>query len=105
MASSVSSNNNRISSATVVGHDHGLELKSASNNIFSDNTITGNSVGVDVDRMSHSNTFFLNSFNNTVDAISQSADTSLVLGPARLPVPGQGFLRPVGELLDRGRCD
>ena len=91
----VLSNNNRISSTTVVGHDHGLELKSASNNIFSDNTITGNNVGADVDRMSQSNTFFLNSFNNTVDAISQSADTAW-FSPA-LPVPGQGFLRPLGN--------
>ena len=63
--------------------------------------MTGNSIGIDVDRSSRSNTFFLNSFNNTVDVISQSARYCLVLVPAGLPVPGPGFLRPVRELLGR----
>jgi parallel beta-helix repeat protein len=93
----VLSNNNRISSTTVVGHDHGLELKSASNNIFSGNTITGNSVGADVDRMSRSNTFFLDSFNNTVDAISQSADTAWFSARQNYQYQGKDFSGPVGN--------
>jgi hypothetical protein len=93
----VHSDNNQINSTTVVGHDHGLELKSASNNIFSDNTIAGNSVGAGVDRMSQSNTFFLNSFNNTVDAISQSADTAWFSARQNYQYQGKDFSGPVGN--------
>ncbi|MGA9085114.1 MAG: protein kinase domain-containing protein [Methanoregula sp.] len=93
----VLSNNNRISSATVSGHDIGLALKSASSNIFSENTITGNSVGIDVDRMSRSNTFFLNTFNNTLDAISQSADTSWFSARQNYQYRGKDFSGPLGN--------
>ena len=43
-------------------------------NIFSGNTIVNNSVGIEVDRSSRSNTFYLNYLDNPREVDTQSAD-------------------------------
>jgi parallel beta-helix repeat protein len=70
----VGSNNNRISDITIEGMSRGIELKNAANNIFSENILVNNSIGITIDRSSRSNTFFLNQFGNTVDVTGQSTD-------------------------------
>jgi len=93
----VLSNNNRISSATITGHDNGVVLKSASYNVLSGDTITGNGIGVDVDRMSRSNTFFFNVFNNTFDAVSQSGDNAWFSAGQDYLYLGKNFSGPLGN--------
>lgn len=70
----VASSNNRVSTITVRGLSQGISLKSARNNVFSGNTLVNNSVGIGVDRSSRSNTFYLNSLNNTRDVEVLSTD-------------------------------
>jgi hypothetical protein len=71
----IQSSNNQIRALTVTGAVHGIGLKAAAGNSFSGNTIENNAVGIDIDRTSRSNTFSLNSLNNTLNVASQSADT------------------------------
>lgn len=70
----VGSNNNRISALTIAGFKNGIELRSAANNIFSNNVIVNNGVGVRTERQSRSNIFYLNRFDNTEDDASQSSE-------------------------------
>ncbi|MFA5269893.1 MAG: NosD domain-containing protein, partial [Methanoregula sp.] len=70
----VKSNNNQVRAITVRGMSRGIGLKSAISNIFSGNTIINNSLGIDIDRSSRSNTFYLNYLNNTRDVEVQSAE-------------------------------
>jgi eukaryotic-like serine/threonine-protein kinase len=70
----VASSNNRVSTITVRGLSRGISLKSARNNVFSGNTLLNNSVSIEVDRSSRSNTFYLNSLNNTRNVEVLSAD-------------------------------
>ncbi len=93
----VLSSNNRISSTTISGHEFGIGLKSASNNILSGNTLTGNSIGIDVDRSSRSNTFFLNTLNNTVDVFSQSVQNIWTSSRQDYQYNGQDFSGPLGN--------
>ena len=93
----VLSGNNRISSTIIRGHEFGLGLNSASNNILSENTIVGNSIGIDVDHSSRSNTFFLNTFNNTVDVVSQSAQNAWSSSLQDYQYKGQNFSGPLGN--------
>jgi len=93
----VLSDNNRITYTTIIGHDQGLVLKSASNNIISQNTLTGNAIGVEVDRSSRSNTFSLNTFNNSVDGVSQSSNTLWDSSPQAYQYQGKSFSGPLGN--------
>ena len=70
----VESNNNRISAITVKGLGTGIGLKSATGNIFSGNTIVNNSIGIDVDRNSRSNIFYLNYLDNPKEVATLSSD-------------------------------
>ena len=70
----VQSNNNRISAITVKGLGTGIGLKSATGNIFSGNTIVNNSIGIDVDRNSRSNIFYLNYLDNPKEVATLSSD-------------------------------
>jgi len=72
----VASSNNRVSTITVGGLPRGISLKSARNNVFSGNSLVNNSVGIELDRSSRSNTFYLNALNNTQDVKVQSADNT-----------------------------
>ncbi|MFA5237652.1 MAG: protein kinase [Methanoregula sp.] len=93
----VLSSNNRISSTMIKGHEYGLDLKSASNNILTENTMTGNSVGIVVDRGSRSNTFFLNTLNNTVEVVSQSSQNFWDSSRQDYQYNGQDFSGPLGN--------
>jgi len=93
----VASSNNRISAITVRGLSRGISLKSAINNIFSGNTILNNSVGIDVDRTSRSNTFYLNSLNNTRDVETKSTDNIWSSGQQVYKYAGQEFTGQVGN--------
>lgn len=93
----VLSGNNRISSTTIRGHEFGLNLNSASNNIVTENTLAGNSIGINIDRSSRSNTFFLNTLNNTVDAVSQSAQNVWVSSRQEYQYKGKDFSGSLGN--------
>ena len=93
----VRSNNNRISGLTVSGFEHGIELKSATNNIFSGNTITNNSVGVQSDRQSRSNIFYLNRFDNTLDISSSSSENIWFSGRQDYRYMGKDYLGALGN--------
>ena len=71
--------------------------KSASDNVLSGDTIAGNSVGIDVDRMSRSNTFFFNDFNNTLDAVSQAEDNSWFSAGQEYLYHGKNYSGPLGN--------
>ena len=93
----VQSNNNRISDITVQGFSRGIELKNAADNIFSENTVTNNHVGVTVDRSSRSNTFFLNKFDNPVNVAGQSADSQWASSRQDYSYNGSSFTGPLGN--------
>jgi len=93
----VASSNNRISAITITGLSRGISLKSAINNIFSGNTVLNNSVGIDVDRSSRSNTFYLNSLNNTRDVETKSTDNIWSSGQQVYKYAGQEFTGQVGN--------
>lgn len=93
----VASSNNRISATTVRGLFRGISLKSAINNIFSGNTIVNNSVGIDVDRSSRSNVFYLNSLNNSRDVEVLSGDNMWASGRQVYQYGGQEYTGQVGN--------
>jgi len=92
----VQSNNNRISAITIRGFPTGISLKSAMGNIFSGNTIANNSVGIEVDRSSRSNIFYLNYFDNPQEVNTQSAD-NIWSGRQSYRYQGSDFSGPVGN--------
>jgi eukaryotic-like serine/threonine-protein kinase len=93
----VASSNNRISAITVSGLERGIGLKSGINNIFSGNIIFNNSVGIDVDRSSRSNTFYLNSLNNTRNVEVLSADNMWASGRQVYQYAGREYTGQVGN--------
>jgi eukaryotic-like serine/threonine-protein kinase len=93
----VTSSNNRISAVTVRGLSRGIVLKSTINNIFSDNTIINNSVGIDVDRGSRSNTFYLNYLDNTRDVVILSAENMWSSGQQVYQYNGIDYTGQVGN--------
>ncbi len=93
----VASSNNRISAITVSGLSRGVSLKSGINNIFSGNSIFNNSVGIDVDRSSRSNTFYLNSLNNTRDVEVLSADNMWASSRQVYQYAGKEYTGQVGN--------
>jgi eukaryotic-like serine/threonine-protein kinase len=93
----VASSNNRISAITVSGLSRGISLKSAINNIFSGNAIFNNSVGIDVDRSSRSNIFYLNSLNNTRNVEVLSNDNMWASGRQVYHYRGQDYTGQVGN--------
>lgn len=94
----VQSGNNRISDITITGFDRGIELKGATNNIFSGNTISGNTIGVLMDRTSRSNTFLLNRFDNIATDISgQPAENQWYSSGQDYSFNGSSFSGPLGN--------
>jgi eukaryotic-like serine/threonine-protein kinase len=93
----VRSNNNRISGLTVSGFEHGIELKSASSNVLSGNTITNNSIGVQSDRQSRSNIFYLNHFDNTEDVSGTSVENIWFSGRQDYRYGGKDYTGPLGN--------
>jgi len=94
----VASSNNRVSTITVGGLSRGISLKSARNNVFSGNTLVNNSVGIELDRSSRSNTFYLNSLNNTRDVKVQSADNTWDSDRQIYQYAGREYTGQVGNL-------
>jgi|WetSurMetagenome_2_1015567.scaffolds.fasta_scaffold03913_3 eukaryotic-like serine/threonine-protein kinase len=93
----VKSNNNQVRAITVRGMSRGIGLKSAISNIFSGNTIINNSLGIDIDRSSRSNTFYLNYLNNTRDVEVQSAENIWSSGRQVYQYAGRDFTGQVGN--------
>jgi parallel beta-helix repeat protein len=93
----VKSNNNQVRAITVRGMSRGIGLKSAISNIFSGNTITNNSLGIDIDRSSRANTFYLNYLNNTRDVEVQSAENIWSSGRQVYQYAGRDFTGQVGN--------
>lgn len=93
----VRSNNNRISATTSTGHPAGISVLGGSNNYFVDNTLTGNAVGVNLDRSSRSNTFFLNSLNNSINVISAGSLNAWYSGRQDYQYKGGAFSGPLGN--------
>jgi eukaryotic-like serine/threonine-protein kinase len=93
----VRSNNNRISGLTITGFEQGIGLKSASSNVISGNTITNNSIGVQSDRTSRSNIFYLNRFENTEDISSASFENIWFSGRQDYRYGGKDYAGPLGN--------
>jgi hypothetical protein len=93
----VKSNNNQVRAITVRGMSRGIGLKSAISNIFSDNTIINNSLGIDIDRSSRSNTFYLNYLNNTRNVEVQSAENMWSSGRQVYQYAGKDYTGLVGN--------
>ena len=73
-----------------------MGLRTASNNIISGNTFVNNSIGVEVDRFSHTNTFFLN--RSTIPMKSPASQTIMHGSPPPgLPVLGRDITGPIGN--------
>ena len=90
----VQSNNNRISAITATGLNHGIGLKSARNNILSGNMLINNSIGIEVDRNSHSNIFYLNYFDNPRNVLIQANDNVWSSNQQDYQYSGRYFFRP-----------
>lgn len=93
----VQSSNNRISAVTTTGFDRGIGLKSAKNNILSGNILVNNSIGIDVDRNSHSNIFYLNYLDNTRDVAIQANDNIWFSNRQDYRYAGRDLAGPVGN--------
>jgi len=93
----VLSNNNRISSTTTTGHETGISVRSASNNIFAGNTISENSVGINLDRTARSNTFSLNLLNNSINVISSGSQNTWSSNRQDYQYKGESFSGPLGN--------
>ena len=93
----VRSNNNRVSAMTISGFLHGIDLQSATNNIFSSNTIVNNSIGVTADRASRTNIFYLNRFDNTEDISSMAVESVWSSGGQDYQYNGTDFSGPLGN--------
>jgi parallel beta-helix repeat protein len=93
----VRSNNNRISGLTIMGFDRGIELKTASNNVISGTIITNNTVGVQSDRSSRSNIFYLNRFDNTEDISGPSLENIWFSGRQDYRYAGKDYSGALGN--------
>jgi len=93
----IQSNNNRVSALNVSGLDRGIVLKSAINNVLSENILRNNSLGIDIDRNSHANLFYLNYFDNTDDVATLSADNTWFSIRQTYLYAGRSFSGPLGN--------
>ncbi len=93
----VQSNNNRISAITVRGLGTGISLKSATGNIFSGNTVVNNLVGIETDRNSRANIFYLNYLDNPKQVSTQFSDNIWSSGRQVYRYAGSDFSGSVGN--------
>lgn len=93
----VLSNNNRISATTTTGHETGISVRGASNNIFTGNTISENSVGINLDRTARSNTFSLNLLNNSINVISPGSQNTWSSSRQDYQYKEESFSGPLGN--------
>jgi len=93
----IQSNNNRVSAINISGFERGIVLKSAINNVLSENILRNNSLGIDVDRNSRTNIFYLNYFDNAIDVATLSADNAWFSNRQSYLYAGQNFSGPLGN--------
>ena len=93
----VHSDNNEIANISVSGMVTGIGLESATHNEIARSRITNNTIGVDVDKDSQANTFFMNYFDNPVDVSSVSDDVTWSSLPWLYQYEGRNFTGPVGN--------
>jgi hypothetical protein len=93
----VHSDNNDIANLSVSGMVTGIGLESATHNEIARSRITNNTIGVDVDKDSQANTFFMNYFDNPVDVSSVSDDVTWSSLPWLYRYEGRNFTGPVGN--------
>jgi len=93
----IQSTNNRISNASISGLAQGIVMRSAVNNEISHNRIINNSIGIEEDRGSYSNTFSLNYFDNTVETASSSNDDLWSSRPWEYRYEGKVFTGMLGN--------
>jgi hypothetical protein len=97
----VQSNNNRISALTISGFENAIELRSATNSIFSGNTLVNNSIGVLSDRQSWSNIFYLNRFDNNGDLSGPSSENIWFSGQQDYQYGGKEYSGALGNSWER----
>jgi parallel beta-helix repeat protein len=93
----VQSNNNRISGLTISGFDTGIVLKSAMNNVVSGNVIVNNSIGIQSDRPSRGNIFYLDRFDNAKDISGSSFENIWFSGRQDYRYMGKYYSGPLGN--------
>jgi len=93
----IQSDNNRVSAINISGFDIGIGLKSAINNIMSENIIRNNSLGIDIDRTSRSNIFYLNYFDNPDDVATDSVDNTWFSNRQTYLYADNSFTGPLGN--------
>lgn len=93
----VQSNNNRVSAVVISGFVNGIELRSATSNIFSGNTIVNNSAGVLIDHQSRSNIFYLNRFDNPEDIAGPPGGNIWFSGGQDYQYEGRDLSGPMGN--------
>jgi parallel beta-helix repeat protein len=91
------SDNNKIYNISVSGLETGIGLQSAVHNELSKNSIINNTVGIDMDRDSQANTFFMNYFDNPVDVVDGSTDTIWSSKPWIYQYSGKNFSGSLGN--------
>lgn len=97
----VQSNNNRISTLTISGFENAIELRSATNSIFSGNTFANNSIGVISDHQSRSNIFYLNRFDNTWDISGPFSENIWFSGQQDYQYGGKEYSGALGNSWER----
>ncbi|MFA5221301.1 MAG: protein kinase [Methanoregula sp.] len=93
----VHSDNNEITNLSINGMETGIGLESATHNEIARSRITKNSIGVDVDKDSQANTFFMNYFDNPLDVSSESDDVTWSSLPWLYWYEGKNFTGPLGN--------
>src|SRR5512136_2386354 len=93
----IQSDNNRVSAINISGFGIGIGLKSATNNVLSENILMNNSLGIDIDRISQTNIFYLNYFDNPEDVATQSVDNTWFSNRQTYIYAGNSFTGPLGN--------
>ena len=97
----VKSSNNQVRDVTVRGFPLGIGLESAQSNIFSENTIVNNTVGIDENPGSRSNTFYLNYLDNPRDVNAVTSGTIWSSGSQVYQYQGKEYTGRVGNFWSR----
>lgn len=93
----IKSGNNQVRGVTVSSLRRGIVLSSAQSTILSGNTVVNNSIGIEIERNSRSNTLYLNVFNNSRDVESPSADNIWSSGRQVYTYAGNEYTGQVGN--------
>jgi len=97
----VKSGNNQVRDVTVRGFSLGVGLESAQSTIFAENTLVNNTVGIDLDPGSRSNTFYLNTLDNSRDVHVASSGNIWSSGSQVYQYRGKEYTGRVGNFWSR----